>query len=113
MKQKQDSLSALNAAIDGVSIKMFVEKQIKNLNEEDKHVAISGFIVSKEESSFVLDDKTSQIIVLSKEETNVGDYVRVFGNLIFNNNEKLLQASIVQNLNSINKELHQKLLAKL
>lgn len=89
---------------------MYKEIQIKNLSNENSLVAISGFIVSKDESSFVLDDKTSQIVILSKDEINIGDYVRVFGNLIFNGNEKILQAAIIQNLNGINKELHQKLL---
>jgi len=83
------------------------------LSNENSLVAVSGFIVSKDESSFVLDDKTSQIVILSKDEINIGDYVRVFGNLIFNGNEKILQAGIIQNLNEINKELHQKLLKQI
>ena len=87
--------------------------QVKNLSNENSLVAVSGFIVSKDESSFVLDDKTSQIVILSKDEINIGDYVRVFGNLIFNGNEKILQAGIIQNLNEINKELHQKLLKQI
>jgi len=92
---------------------MYNEKQIINLNKEDNLVAISGFIVSANENSFVLDDKASQIIVLAKDSVNIGDYVRVFGNLVFNNDEKMLQSAIIQNLNSINKELHQKVLKML
>ncbi|MBS3163749.1 hypothetical protein J4427_03635 [Candidatus Woesearchaeota archaeon] len=92
---------------------MYKEMQVKNLSNENSLVAVSGFIVSKDESSFVLDDKTSQIVILSKDEINIGDYVRVFGNLIFNGNEKILQAGIIQNLNEINKELHQKLLKQI
>lgn len=92
---------------------MFIEKQIKKLNNLDSYIAVSGFVVSKEENSFVLDDKTSQIIVLSKEDINVGDYIRVFGNIIFKNNEKILQAGIIQNLNIINKDLHQRILKRL
>ncbi|MDD5649930.1 MAG: hypothetical protein PHF86_05835 [Candidatus Nanoarchaeia archaeon] len=92
---------------------MFVEKQIKNLTKIDSQIAISGFIVSKEEESFVISDKTSTILVLSKEDVNTGDYIRVFGNLVFNNNDKIIQAGIIQNLNEINKELHQKILKRL
>ena len=92
---------------------MFIEKQIKKLNNIDNYISVSGFVVSKEENSFVLDDKTSQIIVLSKEEVNIGDYIKVFGNIIFKNNEKILQAGIIQNLNIINKDLHQKILKRL
>lgn len=113
MRLKQDFLSVLSAAIDGASIKMYIEKQIKNLNNEDRSVAVSGFVVSKDESSFILDDRTSQIIILSKEEVNIGDYIRVFGNLILDRDEKLIQAGIIQNLNNINKEMHQKILQKL
>lgn len=113
MRLKQDSLSVLNAIIDGANTKMYIEKQIKNLNKEDRTVAVSGFVVSKDENSFVLDDKTSQIIVLSKEEVNIGDYIRIFGNLILDRDEKLIQAGIIQNLNNINKEIHQKILQKL
>ena len=92
---------------------MFIEKQIKKLNNIDNYISVSGFVVSKEENSFVLDDKTSQIIVLSKEEVNIGDYIRAFGNIILKNNEKILQAGIIQNLNIINKDLHQKILKRL
>jgi len=92
---------------------MYKEKQIANLNKEDNLVAISGFIVSANENSFVLDDKTSQIVVLTKDAVNIGDYIRVFGNLIFNNDEKILQSAIIQNLNSIDKGLHQKVLKML
>jgi len=96
-----------------VNTKMYIEKQIKNLNSSDTHIAVSGFIVSKEENSFILDDKTSQILILSTEDVNIGDYIKVFGNLIFNNNDKLIQANIIQNLNKIDKELHQKVLKML
>lgn len=92
---------------------MFIEKQIIKLNSLNNYVAVSGFVVSKEENSFVLDDKTSQIIILSKEDINIGDYIRAFGNIIFKNNEKILQAGIIQNLNIIDKDMHQKILKRL
>lgn len=92
---------------------MFVERQISNLNRSDSQVAISGIIVSKEDNSFVISDKYSTVLVFSKEEVNIGDYVRVFGNLIFEKENKIIQSNIVQNLNSINKELHQEVLKRL
>lgn len=112
MNPRQDSLSVSSVLIDGV-INMYKEMQIKNLTNENSLVAVSGFIVTKDTSSFVLDDKTSEIVILSKDEVNIGDYVRVFGNLIFNGNEKILQSGIIQHLNGINKELHQKLLKQI
>lgn len=75
----------------------------------------SGFVVNKEENNFILEDNSSQLKVIFDNTTtviNIGDYVRVFGNIL-QGEDIVLQAQIIQNLNNIDKKLHQKLLMRL
>ncbi|MDD5133705.1 MAG: hypothetical protein PHD81_00985 [Candidatus Nanoarchaeia archaeon] len=94
---------------------MFIEKQIRNIEETDSRIMTSGFVVNKEENNFILEDNSSQLKVIFDNTTtviNIGDYVRVFGNIL-QGEDIVLQAQIIQNLNNIDKKLHQKLLMRL
>ena len=88
--------------------KPFVEKFIKDLKTEDLKVALSGVIVDKTTNSFLIDDGTGQIRILS-EEVPHHEYVRAYGNLINLDDERVLQAEIVQDLSKIDKLLHKKI----
>lgn len=93
-------------------IKAAKEKRIKDINKDDSRLAISGLIINKSENSLILDDGTSQLKVIFEEpnEFKQGQYIRVIGNLINFNETNELRAEIIQDLNNINKKLHQKVI---
>jgi RNase P/RNase MRP subunit p29 len=86
---------------------VFVERFIKNINEP--RVSISGTVVSVDENGFVLDDKTGQIVVFSNKKVEQGRYVRVFGNYLGEG----VKAEVIQDLSSVDKELHRKIIEKM
>jgi hypothetical protein len=95
--------------MEGVYIKMYAERQIKNLGNETK-VSVSGTVISKDGSTIVIDDKTGQLSILSEISVEKGNYIRAFGNLVKSQENFILQAEIVQNLQGINKSIHQKVI---
>ena len=88
--------------------KPFAEKFVKDLKAEDLKVAVSGVIVNKSENSFLLDDGTGQIRVISENVPNY-EYTKVFGNLSNLEEGLVLQAEIVQDLSKIDKNLYKKI----
>jgi len=89
-------------------MKGYKEVFIKNLNLNNPKVSVSGIIVGKEDGSLVLDDNFGVLQIEIESEFNIGDYVRVFGNLIEIEEKLILKGDFVQDLNKINKELHRK-----
>jgi len=97
--------------MENLKIQPAKEKKIKNINKEDFKLALSGIVINKEDNSFVLDDGTGQVSVfLENNNVKNSDYIRVFGNLINFENGIELQAEFIQDLNKIDKKLHQKIL---
>ena len=89
-------------------MKPYNELFIKDLNSNNLKISVSGIIVSKEDDNLVIDDNTGVLQIEIENEFNVGDYVRVFGNLIEIENKFILKGDVIQDLNKINKELHKK-----
>ena len=85
------------------------ESFIKDLNLENNKVSVSGFVVSKDANSLVIDDKTGILQIDIENELNLNDYARAFGNLIKVDDKLILKCDFIQNLNEINKELHGKI----
>jgi len=87
----------------------YVEKQINSINEVDTNLAISGVIISRTGSSFVMDDGTGQLVVLADDLEIIEDkYIRVFGRLIYHGDSFELQADIIQDLSKIDTFLYNK-----
>ncbi len=84
---------------------MFQEKQIKNIRENDL-VIVSGIVISTTNNGLIIDDNTSRLIVLTDKQFKENDYLRVFGRI----NNNTLNAEIIQNFNSADKKLHQKVI---
>ena len=88
----------------------YKEKIIKNITETDLMIATSGIVISKVDSNFVLDDGSGKVSVfLEDNEVNNGDYVRVFGRIMSFSEGVEIQGEFTQNLNTINKQLHKKI----
>lgn len=85
-----------------------IEKEIKDITKEDIRVAVSGVIVNKNQNSFLLDDSTGQILVISETIPNY-NYLRVFGRIIPIEDHLELQAEFIQDLSNINKKIHKKI----
>jgi hypothetical protein len=85
----------------------YKEKLIKDVSEYDINVAVSGVIINKAKTSFILDDGSSQVSIFSE---NIPDfsYVRVFGQVLPFENGFEIQAQIIQDLSLIDKELYTK-----
>jgi len=89
----------------------YVEKSIKDVNETDQKVAVSGCIISKEENSIVIDDGDSRMAVfLNNFAMPTAKYIRVFGRVIPYEEGVQIQADLIQDLSSINVELYKKML---
>jgi len=89
-------------------MKSYNELFIGNINSNNLKISVSGIIVSKEDDNLVIDDNTGVLQIEIENEFNIGDYVRVFGNLIEIENKFILKGDVIQDLNKINKELHKK-----
>ena len=85
----------------------FKEKLIKNLKKDDFKVALSGFVVSKKDGAFILDDSTGEVIVISPEAIKE-DYVKVFGIVIPHDDGFQIQADIVKPYNNSDKDILKK-----
>lgn len=58
------------------------EKFIKDLSKNDVKIAVSGFIVSKNEGKLVIDDNTGSIAAEVETNLGVNDFVKIFGVLL-------------------------------
>ena len=87
----------------------FVERTIQSLKREDMKVAVSGIVVDKGNSSFMIDDGSGQAGIIYEGEIENGKYVRVFGRLA-NFENKEIAAEFIQDLDGIDKKLHRKIL---
>jgi hypothetical protein len=85
----------------------FEEKYIKDLTKNDFNVSLSGMVINKEDSSFILDDSTGQVMISTNQEVN-GDFVRVFGRVNMIGEEIQIQGFIVQDLSKVDKFLYKK-----
>ena len=93
--------------------KPYVEMSIKELKEDNSKVSVSGIVICRDEKGLILDDKSGQISVLINNDVKEGNYVRVFGTLINFEESIEVQGEILQNLNNIDKRLHQKVIGLL
>ena len=87
----------------------FIERTINSLKKEDLKVAVSGVVVDKGKSSFMIDDGTGRAGVFFEGNILDAKYVRVFGRLV-NFENKEIEAEFIQDLDKIDKRLHKKLL---
>ena len=92
-------------------MKPYKEVQVENLTESDDKVSLSGILVSTAGSSFVMDDGTGQVIVLSDEEQvsrlKTNSFLRVMG-MKLPSQENTVNAEIIQDLLGIDKYLYNK-----
>ena len=91
----------------------YKEMFIKDLNKEEIKIAISGIIINKDNNHLIIDDTTGTIKVNIETDLSINNFVRVFGNLIFYNEDKEIQGHLIQDLNQVNKKLYQKVKALL
>lgn len=85
----------------------FVEKFIGDLSYKDSFVSLSGVVISSSDGSFMLDDGTGSIAVLSSSD-NIPSFVRVFGKVLQYDDGLKLQADFFQDLSKIDKLLYNK-----
>jgi len=81
-------------------------KKISEINlKTDSRIAIIGKVTEQGENSFVLDDGSGKIEIISEEEVKLNKTVRVFCSLI----ENQLKADVVQSLNGFDLNLFNKI----
>ena len=96
----------------------FKEKFVKNLGDGDFRVCVVGTVTGVKEGGFFLVDGTGEVGVNSANfegETVVkeGMFARVFGSLMPFEEGHELQAEIIQNFESVDKEALNKIQEKL
>ena len=82
----------------------YKETFINKLQDNSK-VAISGFIVDKNENSIVINDNTGNLPVIIETNLALNTFVRVFGYYV----NGQLQSHLIQDLSNVNKQLYNKL----
>lgn len=89
----------------------YSEKLIKDIDQSDQKVAISGYVISKDEHSIVIDDGSAEMPVFFDQlEIPNGKYLRVFGRVINYQEGLQIQADLVQDLSNIDYELYKKVI---
>ena len=88
----------------------YKEKSIKNIDEVDTLIAVSGTIVNKSGDSFVLDDGYIISVYSENMQFKIGDYVRVFGKAMVFDKGIEIHSDFIQDLSKIDKQLHRKII---
>ncbi len=81
----------------------YKETFVNELKENSK-VAVSGFIIEKNENSIVINDSTGNLPIIIQTNLGLNTFVRIFG--YYSNGS--LQANFIQDLNNINKQIYNK-----
>ena len=81
----------------------YKETLVNELKENSK-VAVSGFIIEKNENSIVINDSTGNLPVIIQTDLGLNSFVRAFG--YYSNGS--LQANFIQDLGNVNKQLYNK-----
>lgn len=97
--------------IDQSKFKRFpaLEKKISDINpEKDIRVRILGTVIDKDEGVCVIDDGSGKAEIFGDFNCEIGDTLRVFARVLALEDGFELRSEIVQNMNSLNKELYRK-----
>ena len=87
----------------------YYEYLISELKPTLNKVAVSGTLITKNESSLVIDDGTGQVVILTNELfVPSGTYLRVFGRVIPFDEGVQVHADVIQDLSTIDKIAHKK-----
>ena len=84
------------------------ERFIKDLKENEL-VAISGVVVSRDDNGVFTDDGSGQIMVAISNDIEQGRYARIFGRAVMYEGNLQIIGDILQDLNDIDKQLHNRL----
>jgi hypothetical protein len=87
----------------------FLEKQIKDLQDSDTKISVTGLVVEKGDKHFTLDDGTGTIIVRAEDLSHVTDFVKAFGQINNVEGNKEIFAYVIKDMSEIDKELFKKL----
>ncbi len=82
----------------------YVPKQISEVNSTDSRVSVIGNIAAASENSFVLDDGTGKIEIISDIPVERNKLVRVFCSVV----DEKLKADIVQDVEGLDVKLFKK-----
>ena len=82
----------------------YIPKQISKVSPTDSRVSLIGKIVNVGENSFILDDDTGRIEILSDTRVEKNKLVRVFCSVV----EEKLKADIIQDIEGLDVNLFKK-----
>ena len=92
----------------------YQEEFIKTLRVSGSKIAVSGTVISNNETSLVLDDGSGNITILVNNiPIPNGDYLRVFGRVMPGEDGMYFQADVIQSLSKIDKHAHKKIKEKI
>ena len=82
----------------------YAQKQVSEVSLNDLRISLIGNIISVSENSFVLDDDTGKIEVMSDVQVERNKLVRVFCSVV----DEKLKADIVQDMEGLDSNLFKK-----
>ncbi len=83
----------------------YIPKQISSVDSKDSRISLVGNVVGVDENSFILDDTTGKIEILSDKKIDKNKLVRVFCSVM----EDKLKADTIQNLEGLDIDLFKKI----
>ena len=87
-----------------MSTSHYILKQISEVNSNDSRVSLIGNVASAGENSFVLDDSTGKIEIISDKQVERNKLVKVFCSVI----DEKLKADVVQDMEGLDLNLFKK-----
>ena len=85
----------------------YKELFIKDLSKDQPKIVITGIIINRSPDTIILDDGTGTILVGINTELPLNSFVRVFGNLLDDQNKEM-QGQVIQDLSKVDKNLFNK-----
>ncbi len=100
-----------------MQLQSYKEKFVKDLSFNDSTICLCGRVLQKRDQGFILGDDTGEVYVNMSELSDVncdeGRNFRVFGRLMPYEDGFEIQAAILQEAESLDKEAYKKLKEKL
>jgi hypothetical protein len=82
------------------------EKFVKDLNERDRKVAVSGIVIEKSEGGIVVDDGSGCVQVEIETDVSEGKFVRIFGFLVWDGKKVEVKGNVLQELSDADRKIY-------
>ncbi|MFH0832417.1 MAG: replication protein RepA [Candidatus Aenigmatarchaeota archaeon] len=91
----------------------YVQRKISEINpEKDMRIRILGKVIDKSDGLFVIDDGSGKAEIVTDENVELGDAIRVLARVLPLEDGFELRAEIVQDMHALDMDLYKKIWEK-